>query len=55
MWSTVVAAFAPRLQSVLDHAIHDTLTEAEIETLVELLGRIERAARSCPRPENEQP
>lgn len=36
--------FAPRLQSIIDRVIGDTLTEREADTLVELLERIERAA-----------
>jgi len=29
-------------------SIHQTLQPAEIDTLVDLLGRVEPAARSCP-------
>jgi DNA-binding MarR family transcriptional regulator len=42
----VVAKFAPRLHAVLDHVIFDVLDSDEINTLVELLQRIEQAARS---------
>lgn len=41
--------FAPFLEAVIDRVIHATLTPAETDTLVELLGRIEGAARQpCP-------
>lgn len=40
----VVADFAPRLTAVIDRVINQHLSENEIDTLVELLGRIERAA-----------
>lgn len=46
----VVERFGPRLTAVLDHTIHRTLDPEEIDTLVELLERIEVAARSCPVP-----
>ena len=44
--SQVIDRFMPQLESVLQQIIFDTLTEPEIETLVELLNRIELAARS---------
>ena len=40
----VVDAFAPRLESVLRSVIFDTLDPGGIETLVELLARVTRAA-----------
>ena len=40
----VLADFAPRLEAVIEQVIHRNLLPAEAETLVELLGRIERAA-----------
>jgi DNA-binding MarR family transcriptional regulator len=43
----IVADFAPRLHAVLDEAIFDVLSPAEIATLSELLERIEVASRSC--------
>jgi len=43
----VVSRFGPRLQSVLDQSIHDVLDDGDIEVLVDLLERIEVAARSC--------
>ncbi len=39
----VVADFAPRLEAVLTKVIHETLSDSEIDTLVELVGRIEAA------------
>ena len=45
----VVQDFAPRLENIIDRVVHDTLSQAEIETLVALLGRIEHAAcQPCP-------
>jgi DNA-binding MarR family transcriptional regulator len=43
--SDVVATVAPHIARTLDRVIHDTLTPEEIETLIEILGRIERKAR----------
>lgn len=40
----VVAQFAPHLEAVINRVIFDRLTPAEIDVLVELLGRIEVAA-----------
>ena len=40
----VLVDFAPRLEAVIERVIHLNLLPAETETLVELLGRIERAA-----------
>jgi DNA-binding MarR family transcriptional regulator len=53
----VVSRLAPLLTHVLRHSIFDTLDADEIDTLVELLGRIEAGARNCvadaaPRHEN---
>lgn len=42
----VVAKFAPRLSSILNQVIFDSLTAEEIDTLVSMLGRIETAARA---------
>lgn len=42
----LAATFLPRLDAVLDRTIYTTLDPAEIETLVNLLNRIEVAARS---------
>ena len=41
----VVADFRPRLEAVLTQVIFDTLSPAEIDALVDLLGRVEAAAR----------
>lgn len=41
---SIASEFAPRLHSVLQGVIHDALDETEIDTLVTLLGRIERSA-----------
>ena len=43
----MVARLAPLLSQVLHHSIFDTLDTDEIETLVDLLERIEAAARTC--------
>jgi DNA-binding MarR family transcriptional regulator len=40
----VLAVFAPRLQTVIDRVFGQTLSGAEADTLVELLGRIQQAA-----------
>lgn len=40
----VVVDFAPRLIAVIHRVIDQHLSEKEVDTLVELLGRIERAA-----------
>jgi DNA-binding MarR family transcriptional regulator len=40
----VVRDFAPRLHAVLDHVIHQTLSDSEIATLIGFLDRIETAA-----------
>lgn len=40
----VLVDFAPRLEAVIKQVIHRNLLPAEAKTLVELLGRIERAA-----------
>jgi len=40
----ILKSFAPRLETVIDRVIHETLSKADTDTLVELLGRIERAA-----------
>ncbi len=40
----VLVDFAPRLEAVIERVIHRNLLPAETETLVELLGRIARAA-----------
>ncbi|MEL7210367.1 MAG: hypothetical protein AAGK32_19405, partial [Actinomycetota bacterium] len=44
---TAIAEFAPRLHTVLDDTIHQVLSADEIETLVELLNRIEQSAETC--------
>lgn len=40
-----VEGFVPHLVSVLRGVVHETLSEAEQDTLVELLGRLTRASR----------
>ena len=40
----VLVDFAPRLEAVIEQVIHQNLHPAEANTLVDLLGRIERAA-----------
>lgn len=40
----VVAGFAPKLEAVLRDVIFETLSSGEVDTLVELLGRVEAAA-----------
>jgi DNA-binding MarR family transcriptional regulator len=46
---SVIQDFAPRLQVIIDRVVNDTLSETEIETLVQLLGRVEDAAcQPCP-------
>jgi DNA-binding MarR family transcriptional regulator len=40
----VLETFAPRLQTVIDRVIGQTLSDAEADLLVELLGRIQHAA-----------
>ncbi|MDG2028889.1 MAG: MarR family winged helix-turn-helix transcriptional regulator [Acidimicrobiales bacterium] len=42
-----VDAFLPALDAVIQRSILDQLSEAEVDTLVELLGRIEQGARTC--------
>ena len=42
----VVNEIAPHMAAVLDRVIHHTLNRTEIDTLIELLGRIESAART---------
>ena len=42
-----VDAFMPALDAVIQRSILDQLSEAEVDTLVELLGRIEQGARIC--------
>lgn len=42
-----VCAFAPHLESVIDQIINQALSADEVETLVRLLRRVERAARGC--------
>lgn len=44
----VLDQIAPRLAATLDRVVHDTLTASEIETLVDLLGKLETAARATP-------
>ena len=43
----VVDEFRPRLEAVLEAVIFDTLTSNQIDTLVDLLGRVEAAARKA--------
>ena len=45
--SAVVDEFRPRLEAVLEAVIFDTLTPNQIDTLVDLLGRVETAARKA--------
>ncbi|MEM7286804.1 MAG: MarR family transcriptional regulator [Actinomycetota bacterium] len=45
-----VDAFAPLLHAVLEQTVHTALTPAEIEVLVEMLGKIERASRELVDP-----
>ena len=40
----VIEDFAPRLRAVIDAVIHASLSPAEVDTLVDLLGRIETTA-----------
>ncbi|MEM7337215.1 MAG: MarR family transcriptional regulator [Actinomycetota bacterium] len=40
----VIADFAPRLTTIIDRVINQHLSSEEVDTLVDLLGRIERAA-----------
>lgn len=49
----VVAGMAPRLHAVLNESIYRVLDRGEIDTLVDLLGRIEAASRTC--SEREDP
>ena len=44
--SKVIARLAPRMHSVLDAVIHQTLTPDEIDSLVDMLGRIDVAGRA---------
>lgn len=46
----VLERFAPDLQAIIDRVVGQTLSDAEVDTLVELLGRIQAAACE-PRPE----
>ncbi len=39
-----VVDFAPRLTTIIDRVVTETLSNAEIDTLVDLLGRIEAAS-----------
>lgn len=48
---SVARDFAPRLRVIVDRVVNDTLSEIEIDTLVELLDRIREAACQ-PNPEN---
>lgn len=48
----VVKEFAPRLEAIIQRVIDETLSPAEADTLVELLGRVEAAA-CLPCPEDE--
>ena len=41
----VLGQFAPRLEAIIDRVIGQTLSKAEADTLIELLGRIQAAAR----------
>jgi DNA-binding MarR family transcriptional regulator len=49
----VVQDFAPRLVAIINRVVHENLSRAEIETLVDLLGRIETAACE-PRPQEDK-
>ncbi len=42
----VIDRIAPHMAAVLDRVIHETLELTEIDILIELLGRIEHAARA---------
>ena len=44
----ILSDFAPHLKGVIQRVIHETLTPAESDKLVELLHRIERAAVGDP-------
>ncbi len=45
----VVEGFAPRFEAIIDRVIGQTLSDSEVDTLVDLLGRIEAAAcQPCP-------
>ena len=44
----VIARFVPRLVGVLEQTIYRELDSYEVATLVELLDRVETAARTCP-------
>lgn len=49
----VLRRFAPRLQTVIDRVIGQTLSDKEADLLVELLGRIQAAAcEPCPDEKN---
>lgn len=41
---SAVEQFLPLLASVIDAAVYATLTESEIDTLIDLLGKIETAS-----------
>jgi len=41
---SVVRDFSPRLRVIIDRVVNDTLSEAEIETLIQLLDRLREAA-----------
>jgi DNA-binding MarR family transcriptional regulator len=46
--SDVVQRFSPGLDAVIERAVFSTLSDVEIDTLVELLGRVEAGARATP-------
>ncbi len=50
----VIDRFGPLLNAVLQEVVYNTLEPAEVETLVSLLGRVERAAGDYPRSHAEQ-
>ncbi len=40
----VIEQFAPRIDGLIERVVFETLSDAEIDTLVDLLGRLEAAA-----------
>lgn len=45
---SVVRDFSPRLKAIIDRVVNDTLSVSEIDTLVQLLERLEDAACQSP-------
>ena len=50
----VLADFAPRLEALLCTVIHDVLSDDEVETLVDLLERIQSACQTLATEDNEE-